>query len=187
MGKQIKSTGVILDASSMASAPVSPTGTVALRPKPDASQFQYSANGGAWTDFSTGGSTPRLDQVLDPNTNKAFAMGNNTLAFQFGGADAEDEFVVESATNAAGSGVVMLIRTQGTTSTKAPLRVDANGAVALTVDTAGNVGVRAYDSNVDFNVTGVSQFQTGTGDTDTAATVFIERTSNASNGRKAFY
>ena len=51
MGKRIKSTGVILDASSMASAPVSPAGTVALRAKSDATQFQYSANGGAWTDF----------------------------------------------------------------------------------------------------------------------------------------
>ena len=35
MGKRIKSTGVILDASSMASAPVSPAGTVALRAKSD--------------------------------------------------------------------------------------------------------------------------------------------------------
>ena len=51
MGKRIKATGVILDASSMASAPVSPAGTVALRAKPDSTQLQYSANGGAWTDF----------------------------------------------------------------------------------------------------------------------------------------
>ena len=57
MGKRIKSTGIILDASSTGSAPVSPTGTVALRAKSDVTQFQYSANGGAWTDFGGGSGT----------------------------------------------------------------------------------------------------------------------------------
>ena len=54
MGKRIKSTGIILDASSTGSAPVGPSGTVALRAKSDSTQFQYSANGGAWTDFGGG-------------------------------------------------------------------------------------------------------------------------------------
>ena len=186
MGKQIKSSGLTLDSSEMGSAPVSPAGTIRLRPKSDSSVLQVSYSGAAYVDLTGSGSTPRLDQVLDPTANKAFAMGNNQLAFQFTGADAEDSFVLESAVNAAGSGVVALIRTQGTTSTKAPLRVDANGTVALTVDTAGNVGVRSYDSSVDFNVAGVSQFTAGTGETVGAA-VFIERVSNVANGLPALY
>ena len=104
MGKRIKSTGVILDASSMASAPVSPAGTVALRAKSDATQFQYSANGGAWTDFGTGGGggTVRLDQVLDPAMAapqvKAFSMTDHSLVFSYTATQAEECFVITSTT-----------------------------------------------------------------------------------------
>ena len=152
MGKRIKSTGVILDASSMASAPVSPAGTVALRAKSDATQFQYSANGGAWTDFGGGGAgTVRLDQVLDPIDPivtplagvKAFAMGSNQLAFTYTGADAEDCMVIQSATDAPGSGSVLLLRTLGASTTKSPLRIEGRGAFYFSVGVDGKVAIGA--------------------------------------------
>lgn len=192
MGRQIKSSAITLDVSSMGAAPVAPSGALRVRPKSDGTTLQLSYNGGAYFDLGAGGpgGTPRLDEVLNPNAPvappriKAFAMTDYQLAFQFSGADAEDSFVIESATNAAGSGVVALIRTQGTTSTKAPLRVDANGVVALTVDTAGNVGIRGYDSGYDFNVAGTSHFITT--NLDDVAAVEIESTSDLANGAPGF-
>lgn len=85
MGKQIKSTALTLDGSSMGAAPVGPAGTVRLRPKSDSSALEVSYNGAAYVTLSAGvgGSTPRLDQVLDPGANKSFAMTTYTLGFDF--------------------------------------------------------------------------------------------------------
>ena len=150
MGKRIKATGVILDASSMASAPVSPAGTVALRAKPDSTQLQYSANGGAWTDLAGGaGSSVRLDQVLDPIDPivtpypgvKAFGMGSNQISFSFLGADHEDCMVFQSTTDAPGSGSVLLLRTLGASTTKSPLRIEGRGAFYFSVGVDGKVAI----------------------------------------------
>ena len=152
MGKRIKATGVILDASSMASAPVSPAGTVALRAKPDSTQLQYSANGGAWTDLAGGGgSSVRLDQVLDPIDPivtpypgvKAFGMGSNQISFSFLGADHEDCMVFQSTTDAPGSGSVLLLRTLGASTTKSPLRIEGRGAFYFSVGVDGKVAIGA--------------------------------------------
>jgi len=59
MGKQIKSSAVTLDGSSMGAAAVGPTGTVRLRPKTDSSALEVSYNGAAYVTLSgAGGGTP---------------------------------------------------------------------------------------------------------------------------------
>jgi hypothetical protein len=104
----------------------------------------------AWAAVA-GASAPSLDQVLNPataNANKVFGMGANQLSFQYTGAEAEDCMSIESASNAAGSGAVLLVRTQGTSSTKVPFLVTANGNASIATLTNGNVGIRSVgDAN----------------------------------------
>jgi len=99
MGKRIKSTGIILDASSTGSAPVSPTGTVALRAKSDSTQFQYSANGGAWTDFGGGGAGGTLTGKWLWSNVTTGAVATGVIAINNADPSAATEIRIHETTN----------------------------------------------------------------------------------------
>ena len=78
MGKQIKSSAVTLDGSSMGAAAVGPTGTVRLRPKTDSSALEVSYNGAAYVTLSGAGGGSPGSPASSLQYNNAGAFGGVT-------------------------------------------------------------------------------------------------------------
>jgi len=142
--------------SSTEAAPVSAAGEMRVRPKADGTTLQLSYATGAWFDMGASGGggsgTVRLDQVLNPDIPitdpptariKAFSMTDHQLAFQFSGAESEECFVIETAADAPGSGAVLLLRSQGSMTNKAPLRIEGRNQFYMTVAADGKVAIGA--------------------------------------------
>lgn len=139
-GRLRRAWALTMDGSTTSAAPVSPAGSWRIRSNAAGTAIEVSYNGAAYTTLSGSGSSV-WSALTAPTAELTLNHADYKTIFNFDATQAEDCFVVQSATDAAGSGVVFYVRTQGASTTKAPLRVDAKGSIALSVDVNGHVGI----------------------------------------------
>jgi hypothetical protein len=95
-----------------------------------------------------GGSTPRLDQVLNPTTTKTFTMGSNFLTFTFGATTSTTNlFTVQDSVSNTGTGYVATIGTASGSAAN-PLRVLCGGVQCIS--TSGSTGLTTFGNTSDF-------------------------------------
>ena len=111
------------------------------------------AGGGAWED------------ITDPGANKTFAMTTFTTEFNWDtGTGASNLFSLTTDASSNGTGALLNVQT-GASSTVLPLRVRAGAVEAITVDSAGNVGIGMASPTTALHVgTGSESHTLGAGD-----------------------
>src|SRR4249920_537114 len=104
----------------------------------------------------------RLDEILNPSADTNLGIGNFQVTYTFTGAETENCYIIQTASNAPGGGAILYVRSQGTTSSKIPLRVDANAVQpAFIVDSDGTVGINVLIPQTNLHVAGGIRFDLG--------------------------